>query len=167
MNNKSALVAWITAAAALGALVALLYLLEGHLPTPARVWRLGVFGAALRYFFAFVGVWLTYVFAKSFVQVSPAREDWLGELKQYLLCIGACALLAYGSAVILGTHQEDSDPVFGGGETVVDYEPTQDERSRHGLIAFLCLSIPALYGTHEALQESRARRRSSNASATN
>jgi hypothetical protein len=49
-------------------------------------------------------------------------------LKHYLIGIGVCGFIALGSAYYLGTHREDADPVFGGGEVVVDYEPTNDQR---------------------------------------
>jgi hypothetical protein len=105
---------------------------------------------------AFVGVFLTYLFAKSFVQVSPAPQSWLGELKLYLICVGACALLGSFLALNLGTHQEnEDDPIFGDGETVVDYVPTKEQRSKHALVVFLCLVIPAVYGIHGGIQESR------------
>jgi len=118
-----------------------------------EAWRIRL---SWRYLISFVGVWLTYWLAKIAVEVSPTRENWLGEVTQYLLCIGACAFIAFGLAIALGTHQEDSDPVLGGGGyTVVDYEPTKDERSKHALVVFLCLAILALYGTSKALQESR------------
>ena len=161
MNNKNSLIVCITAAAILLSIFGLLYLLDEGVVSPARLWRLDALSATWRYLLSFVGVWLTYIFSKSFVAVSPAPETWGGELKHYLICVAACGFIAYGSAVTLGTHKEDSDPVFGGGETVVDYEPTQDQRTKHGLVAFLCLCIPALYGTHHGLQEEKDKRRKS------
>jgi hypothetical protein len=162
VSNK-ALIFWITVAAGVGAIVALLYLLEGQVPSPTHVWKLGALGPATRYLLSFVGVFLTYLFAKSFVQVSPTPQTWLGELKLYLICIGACAPFASITATSLGTHEEDVDPVFGDGETVVDYVPTTEQRSRHGLVVFLCLIIPAVYGIHGGIRESREKRRISTA----
>jgi hypothetical protein len=154
VSNK-ALIFWITVAAGVAALVALLYLLEGQMPSPTHVWKLGAIGAALKYLLSFVGVFVTYLFAKSFVHVSPTPQNSLGELKLYLICIGACAFLAYCLGADLGTHREDVDPVFGDGDTVVDYVPTKEQRSRYGLIVFLCLIIPAVYGIHGGIQEAR------------
>jgi hypothetical protein len=166
VSNK-ALIFGITVAAGVAAVVALLYLLEGRVPSPNHVWKLGALGPATRYLLSFVGVFMTYLFAKSFVLVSPTPQTWLGELKLYLICIGACALLASITAARLGTHEVDVDPVFGDGETVVDYVPTTEQRSRHGLIVFLCLIIPAVYGIHGGIQEAREKRRISTAHTEN
>jgi hypothetical protein len=166
VSNK-ALIFWITIAAGVAAVVALLYLLEERVPALSEVWKLGAIGAALKYLLSFVGVWVTYLFGKSFVHVGPTPQNWLGELKLYLICVGACALLAYFLGAQLGTHQEDVDPVFGDGETVVDYVPTKEQRSRHGLVVFLCLIIPAVYGIHGGIQEAREKRRISTASTEN
>jgi hypothetical protein len=155
VSNK-ALIFWITVAAGVAAVVALLYLLEGQLPSPTHVWKLGALGAAAKYLLAFVGVWVTYLFAKSLVHVSPTPQNWLGELKLYLICVGACALLGSFLALNLGTHQEnEDDPVFGDGETVVDYVPTKEQRSNHALVVFLCLVIPASFGVHGGIREVR------------
>ena len=154
MSNKT-LIFCITVATGVAAVVTLLYLLEGHVPSSTRVWKLGTVGAALKYLLSFVGVFVTYLLAKSFVHVSPTPQNWLGELKLYLICIGACAFLAYCLGANLGTHKEDVDPVFGDGETVVDYVPTKEQRSRHGLVVFLCLIIPAVSGIHGGIQEAR------------
>jgi hypothetical protein len=56
----------------------------------------------------------------------------------------------------IGPNQEnEDDPVFGDGETVVDYVPTKEQRSNHGLVVFLCLVIPATYGIHGGIREAR------------
>jgi len=102
---------------------------------------------------------MTYLFSKSFIEVSRVGDTWLSELKHYFIGIAACAFIALGSAYYLGTHREDGDPVLGGGKVVVDYEPTDDQRTRYGVVLFLCLSVPAMFGIHEALQELRYKRR--------
>jgi hypothetical protein len=161
VSNKNALIFWITAAAVVAAAVALLYSFEEQLPSPTHVWKLGALGAAAKYLFSFVGVLLTYLAGKSFVQVSPTPQSWLGELKLYLISVGVCALVAGVLGAELGTHKEDVDPMFGGGETVEDYVPTPEQRSRHGLVVFLCLVIPAVYGIHSGIQEAREKRTAS------
>jgi len=89
-------------------------------------------------------VWFTYLLAKSFVHVSPTPQSWLGELKLYLICVGACAVLAWFLGTELGTNTENQDdPIFGDSETIVDYVPTNEQRSTHALVVFLCLVIPA------------------------
>src|SRR5215467_13984098 len=153
VRNKNALIFWLTAAAVVAAVVALVSLFEERVPSPTHVWKLGALGPVAKYLLAFVGVFITYLFAKSFVQVNPAPQNWLGELKLYLICVGACALLASVLAVNLGTHTEDAEPIFGDGETVVDYVPTKEQRSNYALVVFLCLVIPAVYGIHSGIRE--------------
>ena len=155
MSNKRALIFWITAAAVVAAGVALLYLFEEEMPSPTYVWKLGALGAAAKYLLSFVGVFVTYLFVKSCVQVRPIPQSWLGELKLYLICVGACALVAAFLGSELGTHKEDVDPVFGDGETVEDYVPTKEQRSNHALVVFLCLVIPAVCGISAGIKEAR------------
>ena len=45
-----------------------------------------------------------------------------------------------------GTHIENSDPLYGGGEIVSDFEPSQQEKNEYGLIIFFSLLIRALFG---------------------
>jgi hypothetical protein len=104
VRSKSALIFSISVAIGVAAVIALLYSLEGDVPSPKQVWKLGALLPAVRYLLSFVGVFLTYLFAKSFVHVSPTPQNWLGELKLYLICIGACALIALITAIQLGTH---------------------------------------------------------------
>jgi hypothetical protein len=162
VSRKTYLLPLIVAAAFIAVVLAIPYLIEGRLPSPLHLWNLGIFGSVAKYLFSFVGVWVTYKFSKSFIETSYEHghvgETWLSELKQYLLCIGSCALIAFGVALTLGTHKEDADPVLGGGTTVVDFEPTNDERIRKGLVFFFCLSVPAMCGMHESLGELRKKR---------
>ena len=57
---------------------------------------------------------------------------------------GVIAFLAWGS---YGTHREDVDPLFGGGEILQDFEPTSQERNKHGLVIFLATFTIAAHGT--------------------
>jgi uncharacterized BrkB/YihY/UPF0761 family membrane protein len=74
VSNK-ALIFWITVAAGIAAVVALSYLREGQVPSPTRVWKLGAIGAALKYLLSFVGVFVTYRFAKSFRSRQPNSAE--------------------------------------------------------------------------------------------
>ena len=51
-----------------------------------------------------------------------------------------------------GTHTEDADPIYGGGDTVVDFDPTPAQRNWHGLRVFFFLAIPAFTGTYFGLR---------------
>jgi hypothetical protein len=70
----------------------------------------------------------------------------------YLTVLGLCALLSLGAWASYGIHSEDADPLYGGGETVIDFEPTDNERNEYGLTMFFSLSIPALYGVYKKQQ---------------
>jgi hypothetical protein len=135
------------------------------MPSLTHLWRLGIVWSVAKYLLCFVGVWVTHLFSKSFIEVSSVSDSWQSELKHYLIGIAACGFIALSSAYYLGTHKEDDDPVFGGGDVVVDYQPTDDQRLRHGFVFFFCLCIPAIYGMHDALQELRYKRRKESAAA--
>ena len=60
---------------------------------------------------------------------------------------GAC-ILAVMSWANYGTYTEDADPLFGGGRTVVDFVPTEVERSLVGSRLFMDLLVPGLLGTY-------------------
>lgn len=67
----------------------------------------------------------------------------------YVAVLGVVALFSFACWSGYGIHIEDADPVFwSGGETVVDFEPSDKERNEHGLTTFFVLSIPALYGVY-------------------
>jgi uncharacterized membrane protein HdeD (DUF308 family) len=60
--------------------------------------------------------------------------------------------LAVFSSVMLGTHVEGSDPIYDGGDTVVDYEPTNEQRVKRGLFTFTLLVVPILIGIYKGLR---------------
>jgi hypothetical protein len=138
--------------------MAIPYLLVGRPMSPSHLWKLGIVGSTAAYIFSFVGVLLTFLFGKTLVEQSRVGENWISEVKAYLICVGVCGLIAVGVARALGTHQEDADPVFGGGETVVDYKPTEDQRIRHALTWFFCLCVPSICGIYISFREKQQRR---------
>jgi hypothetical protein len=72
-----------------------------------------------------------------------------GRSLAYFYSIVITALLAYGLRATYGTHVEDDDPLRGGGgEVVVDFEPTEQERNEHGLKYLLVLGIPSILAIH-------------------
>ena len=137
---------------------AISYLLGRPQPSLSHIWQLGIFGSVATYLLSFVGVWITYYAAKRLIKVSHAADNGQSELKRYLICVVVCGIIAVIAGHQLGTHKEDEDPVLGGGETIVDYVPTADERVQHGLVVFFCLCIPALYGTYQGCTERTAGR---------
>jgi len=71
----------------------------------------------------------------------------------YVAVLAVAALISLGCWAGYGTHTEDADPLYGGGETVVDFEPSDKERNEYGLTIFFALSIPALYGVYRRQEE--------------
>lgn len=70
--------------------------------------------------------------------------------KNYLLVTAAIGFLSLAMWSGYGTHVEDADPLRGGGDIVVDFEPTNDEKNEYGLGMFFKLVIPALIGVYKA-----------------
>lgn len=52
-----------------------------------------------------------------------------------------------------GTSTEDADPLYGGGETVVDFTPTDKERFGYGLGIFSVLAAATLFGVRDGLKD--------------
>jgi hypothetical protein len=67
--------------------------------------------------------------------------------------VGASSFLAFLSWQAYGTPFEDPDPLYGGGEEVVDFEPTAAQRNQHGLVIFMVLAITSVVGTHLGLKD--------------
>ena len=67
----------------------------------------------------------------------------------YVTVFVGVAILTFLSWATYGTHMEDADPMFGGGHEVVDFEPTNEQRSSHAAIIFLTLLIPAWLGVYK------------------
>jgi len=77
------------------------------------------------------------------------KPKWIN----YLAVLGIIAFFSLILWSSYGTHTEDADPLFGGGETMIDFEPTKKERNEYGLTMFFVLSIPALYGIYKKQQK--------------
>lgn len=77
------------------------------------------------------------------------------KMKAYFVTIAASSLFAGVLWANHGTHTEDADPLFGGGETVVDFIPTKQERNQHGLFVLIVIGGASLAGTHSGLKARR------------
>jgi hypothetical protein len=75
-------------------------------------------------------------------------DSVFGKVFCVICALGILLFLSYFLAVGLGTHTEDADPLYGGGETVVDYEVSDKERFEYGISIFLELTIPSLIGLY-------------------
>jgi hypothetical protein len=77
------------------------------------------------------------------------KPNWVN----YFAVLGGIAFFSLIAWSFYGTHTEDADPLYGGGEIVIDFNPTDKERNEYGLTLFFSLSIPALYGVYKKQQE--------------
>lgn len=68
---------------------------------------------------------------------------------------GGLAFLAWGA---YGTHTENEDFLMGGGDTVVDFVPSNKERNEHGLFLFTVLLIPMLLGVSDGFNDRPTKR---------
>lgn len=66
-----------------------------------------------------------------------APEHFKPKLGCYATMLGVAAFLGFMAAGILGSHVEDADQMFGGGELVHDYEPTEVQRLESGVKIFI------------------------------
>lgn len=65
------------------------------------------------------------------------------------LCFAGLALF---SRATYGTHVEDSDPMFSGGEVVEDFRPHSRARNEHGIVVFIYLSAAGFAGLATGLR---------------
>jgi len=105
----------------------------------------------------FKGLWVLFRFGVIYFVYSVARkttEDGTNsKWKSYSWTVAIVLGLTILSSTTIGTHVEDADPLFGGGEVVEDYEVSSHERIKQGFYLFTVLIIPALIGTHKGLSE--------------
>jgi uncharacterized membrane protein len=105
-----------------------------------------------KYLASGLGIYITYIFAESYAEI--AKPHTLpSKIKCFLICIIVCAFIGFCSGDYLGTHREDVDPFFGGGDTVVDFEATPVQKVNEGLTVFLCILIPALFGVASGIKK--------------
>ena len=77
----------------------------------------------------------------------------------YLNALVFSLVLGYIAASYYGTHREDVDPLHGGGETVVDFEPAERERWEHGLDIFEWVACSSCVGVWLGLKRRKSKMR--------
>ena len=86
-------------------------------------------------------------------------EHFKSKLKCFAIILGIAALFGFMSYSDLGSYVEDGDPLFGGGEVIQEYEPTNAERLESGVKIFVILgallTLGALYGFQDRRNESK------------
>jgi hypothetical protein len=124
-----------------------------HSVEPHRLWgrmEAAVLDACAFLFGAFFA-YLPYAAAKG-VAARSTCPRW----KAYGWAIGFSAFMAFNSWAKYGTHTEDADPIYGGGEVVVDFRPTDAARKGHGAWVFIVLAATTTLGTYWGLEERRS-----------
>ena len=120
-----------------GALVWFLFVAFSDAALPDAIWT--PVSALLKAGIVVVAYMAGRHFAKTY------QEGW----RNYLLAFYAAGVLALVIWARFGTHVEDADPIYGGGETVVDFAPTVAQRSNRAFTIFVTLLIPALWGMYK------------------
>jgi hypothetical protein len=94
----------------------------------------------------FMAVWvicMAFDFSKKTAADSKSSASVL-----YLKALFWCAVIAALAAYSMGSHYEDADPLFGGGTRVIDYVPSDQQRTERFWWLFLILISPAASGIH-------------------
>ena len=99
------------------------------------------FEKAFYLLFQVLGIYLVFTFARHLASNSTGPK-WKAFGWAVFVSIG----LAFLGWANYGTRIENSDPLYGGGETVIDLEPSDQERNHHGLFLFTILVVPTLLG---------------------
>jgi len=84
------------------------------------------------------------------------RESRVPAWRAYSVALIFSLVIGYMSAVDYGTHREDTDPLYGGGETVVDFQPTERERWEHGLQLFEYAACASCVGVWLGLKQRKS-----------
>lgn len=103
-----------------------------------------LFADLLRVFLGFF--WVTVCYKGGCIIVEQHKNRW----KSCAIALGISATLALVAWSGYGTHTEDRDPLFGGGDTVVDFEPTAKQRNTHGAFVLFVTVTPMLWGVFRA-----------------
>ncbi len=99
------------------------------------------FEKAFYLLFQVLGIYLVFTFARHLASNSTGPK-W----KAFGWAISVSFGLAFLGWANYGTRIENSDNLYGGGETVTDFVPTDQERNHHGLFTFTILVVPTLLG---------------------
>lgn len=64
--------------------------------------------------------------------------------------VGGLLVIMFFLLSFNGTHTEESDPVFGGGQTVVDFKPSTKEQVSYAITVLVFLGVPVISGAARA-----------------
>lgn len=92
-------------------------------------------------------VYIIYLLAKSSVLESTVKP-----LRLYIITILTALFLSWLSSAWLGTHVENADPMFGGGDRITDFNVSDSKRIKYGLGVFIIVVTPAIVGVWNGLK---------------
>lgn len=131
----------------------MIYLITGDWTTLKTIDYESAITSSLKYLGSWVGVYITYHFTYHYHRANFTKQPAVWNGSRYVICIIACAFIGWIWALELGTHVEDADPLYGGGNVVQDFIPTEAQQVQHGLTVFLGTLVPALLGLHQGVKD--------------
>ncbi|MCC7431958.1 hypothetical protein IT412_00370 [Candidatus Peregrinibacteria bacterium] len=84
-----------------------------------------------------------------------SKPYWLN----YLRIIGVTLFISFIMGSSYGSHYEDADPLYDGGEEVQDFETSNEDKFNYGLAIFLILTLPSLMGVSNGVTKEDAEKR--------
>lgn len=82
-----------------------------------------------------------------------ATESKGPRIKAYAWALAVSVGLAAVAWGTYGSHTENADPIFGGGEVVADFEPSAVQSLRYATFVFVVVGVASLAGTHIGLRQ--------------
>ncbi|NTW34177.1 MAG: hypothetical protein HGB12_16425 [Bacteroidetes bacterium] len=98
-----------------------------------------------------VGIILIAYWLANEFSLKSKKPSWKIYLHTFFVVIGLAIISAYS----LGTYTDtsDYDPMFGGGNTVVEYEPSTQQQIQKALFVFIVLIVPSIIGVHKGIND--------------
>jgi hypothetical protein len=96
---------------------------------------------AFYFLFRALVVYLIYKVSRDVSSESKAKSYRL-----YLSAIIIAGILSWYSGYSYGTHIEDADPIYGGGNQITDIQISDKHKLNHGILIFVVVVTPALIG---------------------
>lgn len=111
-----------------------------------------IVNAVLEGAFSLLRVGIAYA-AYQFGRIAPGH--FKRKLKCYATMVSVAVFLGFMAATNFGSHVDDADPLFGCGEVVQDYEPTDTERLESGVKIFVMAGTLLVLGAAHGFREKK------------
>lgn len=117
----------------------------------------GLIAVVLNFGLVYLAYQMAYVTSSNALKECKREPRWFDFLRHIAWCAGTCLLIAWAAKEGYGTHIEDADPIWGGGTTVSDFVPTEQEKSDYGAGVLFNTLFPALLAVRNAIVQARRR----------